>query len=368
MSTSRASKPILLLGAYGRGNAGDDVFIIAALQLFKDRTIYMNAADDSLLPPRARTSGIQTLSTVSGRDLFKKISVFLQVRHVVYWGGDLWVELYGAPRPRQLLYNMVFLNCLLRLAGKRIYYIGCGIGDLQGFSLWLARLSARMARAVTVRERRSAQILRLKQVSVLPDLAITLPYHRPAMHQRSATRPFSVVISVMHSLPDAEQTFPRLLRSIADLVNSLPPERFQVTVLPMHMSGTDVFDDLRASEALLQHITVPIQLADTRRSLRATVKLLSGSHLVIGTRLHANILAIMNATPAIGIAYRPKVRSFFTDNQLDGYVLALDQLQQLGGLFHQIIDNYEAVAEQFYRVSNRNLSQRTAYAKLISNL
>jgi polysaccharide pyruvyl transferase WcaK-like protein len=369
MPTKRTPKPILLLGAYGRGNAGDDVFIICALQVFKGRTLYMNTADTALLPASARNAGIQTISTVSMRDALTKIRVFLRVKEVVYWGGDLWVELYGTRRPRQLLYKMLLLNCLLRLAGKRVYYIGCGIGDLHGFSLGLARLSARMAHAITVREQRSAGVLNLKQVSVLPDLAVALPYHRPVLHRTAAGQPFSIVVSVMHSLPDKEHTFPALLQSIADLINSLPPDQYRITILPMHISEADEFDDLRASEELARLITAhPVQLHTANRSLRSVVKLLRRCNLVIGTRLHANILAMLNATPCIGIAYRPKVRSFFAENKLENYVLGLDQLEALPGVFHTIHDHYETVAQQFYQASKHNLGQRTAYAKLVSDI
>ena len=70
-------KPILLLGAYGRGNAGDDVFLHSALELFKDRDVYINSADDSLLPKQFQGK-VKTISTVSPRDVFKKSRCILE--------------------------------------------------------------------------------------------------------------------------------------------------------------------------------------------------------------------------------------------------------------------------------------------------
>src|SRR6185369_14761498 len=166
-------------------------------------------------------------------DVLAKIKLFLALKQVVYWGGDLWVELYGTKAPRQLLYKMVAMNLLLRLFGKRIYYIGCGIGDLYGASRFLARLSARLARKVVVREQRSAGVLDLPQVAVLPDLAINLPYNRARRHTLPAKRPFAIVISVLWSIPHHEQNFPKVLQSIAGLINSLPAKDFAITLLPM---------------------------------------------------------------------------------------------------------------------------------------
>ena len=362
----KTDKPILLLGAYGRGNAGDDVFIYAAAALFAGRTLYINSADDSLLPKDLRGT-VRTISTVSAGDLFKKIKLFLSVRDVVYWGGDLWVKLYGTKAPRQLLYKMVIMNLLLRLFGKHIYYIGCGIGDLHGYSRWLARLSARMAKAIVVREQRSAKVLGLRSVSVLPDLAINLPYNRAVRHTLSARRPFSIVISVLWSIPDPERNFPRLIGHIAELINSLPAKDFKITLLPMHSAG-EVHDDLWASEqqaGLIRGHTVEMFRA---RDLQSIVALLAESNVVIGTRLHTNILAVLNGTPAIGVSYRPKVRSFFADNGLEEYCVELDGLSELPRIFHKIHSNYTDVSRVFYDAGRHALGRRPDYESIVRDI
>lgn len=366
MAQSAPNKPILLLGAYGRGNAGDDVFIISAASLFAERTLYINSADDLLLPQQVRGT-MRTISTVSPRDFLKKIRLFMSVGDVVYWGGDLWVKLYGTKTPRQLLYKMVVVNALLRASGKRIYYIGCGIGDLTGYSRWLAQLSGRMAKTIVVREQRSAEVLNLANLKVLPDIAVNLPYHRAVRHEFPIGRPFSIVISVLWSIPNPEHNFPQLIGQIADLLSSLPAENFKITLLPMHITGA-AHDDLWASEQLARLVkdhTVDIHVA---RDLASIVELLAESDLVIGTRLHADILAALNATPAIGISYRPKVRSFFADNQLGAYCLELDNLAELPRLFQTVYDNYADVAQAFYDVSKHNLSKRSDYEALVRSL
>jgi polysaccharide pyruvyl transferase WcaK-like protein len=366
MTQSAPRKPILLLGAYGRGNAGDDVFILSAAALFADRILYINSANNTLLPRQVRAQ-IETISTVSPLDILKKIKLFLSIHEVVYWGGDLWVELYGTRAPRQLLYKMVATNVLLRLSGKKIYYIGCGIGDLTGYSRWLARLSGHMAQTIVVRERRSAQVLGLHKVRVLRDLAINLPYHRSVMHTFPAKRPFSIVISVLWSVPDPIRSFPKLMGAIADLLNSLPVNQFKVTLLPMHITG-EVHDDLWASEQLARHLKHHVVDIHITRDLPSIITLLAESDLVIGGRLHANILAMLNATPAIGISYRPKVRSFFAYNNLDEYCLGIDDLDKLSELFWTIYDNYADVSKAFYAASKNNLSRRTDYAALVHDL
>ena len=66
--TEKSKKPsTILLGSYGRGNLGDDVFLVAASELFANHKLYINSADDSLLPESAKGL-VETISTTSGSD------------------------------------------------------------------------------------------------------------------------------------------------------------------------------------------------------------------------------------------------------------------------------------------------------------
>lgn len=369
MSTDEDQKPsILLLGAYGRGNIGDDVFIICAIELFKNYNVFINSANDYSLPKEARdTNTVRTISTTGTGDVLQKVRLFLKTKIVVYWGGDLWVELYGSKNPKQLLYKMIILNSLLRLFGKKIYYIGCGIGALDGYSLKLARLSAGMAEKNVLREQRSNEVLQMPNTTVLPDIAINLPFNKPTKHVFPKTKPFSIVISVLWSIPDPENNFPLLIKSIANLVNSLPAEDFEVTLLPMHISTDEEFDDVWASKQLNKLLDRKAKIYKGR-DLESVVACLRECDLLIGSRLHTNILAILNGTPSIGLAYRPKVSSFFADNDLKEYCLDLNELDKLKAIFDKIYNHYPTSSKQFYEVGTRNFAVQSEYKKLIDSL
>lgn len=352
----------LLLGSYGRGNVGDDVFLVAAAELFANHHLYINSADDSLLPESARDL-VTTISTTSPRDALKKLRIFLKVRNIVYWGGDVWVELYGDRFPRQSLYKMVALNALARLFGKKVHYVGCGIGRLTGWSLRLARFSARLSRGVIARERRSAEVLGLAGVEVLPDLAINLPFYKPRLHTRPGlNRPFVIGISLLYHVPDPMQNFPVLAEHIAKFIDSLPSKKFKVVLLPMLMSKREPHDDLWASKWVQSMVGSGVSVDIYKaKGLHDMVQTLGNFDLVIGTRLHANILATFNATPCLGIAYRAKVSSFFRDNDLGRYCIDLDALKDLSDMFADMYEHYDEVAQQFYEASQRNLAQKEAY-------
>jgi len=358
---------ILLLGSYGRGNLGDDVFLVAAAQLFAGRKLYINSANDELLPDIAR-SFVTTVSTISARDALKKIKVFLEVDSIVYWGGDVWVKLYGDRFPRLPLYKMIALNVLARLWGKKIHYVGCGIGQLSGYSLWLARLSARLAQTVIVREKRSAALLAIPNVQVAADLAVNLPFYSPHRHRRpSHSKPFTVGISLLYHLPEPQHNFPRIVEHLSAFIASLPPEKFRVILMPMLVSDHEAHDDLWASrqlQARLEAAGLSCEIYQAK-DLADWIRQVGLLDLVIGTRLHANILATLNATPCLGIAYRPKVRSFFQDNNLDQHCIDLDSLRELPKRFWALYQQYEETAKDFFAASSHNLEQRVAYQEFI---
>lgn len=367
--SNKEAKPILLLGAYGRGNAGDDVFLHSAIELFPDKKIYINSAHDELLPEIAKTR-MTTISTISASDTLKKIKIFFQIKDIIYWGGDLWVELYGTKMPRQLLYKMFISNILFRATGKRIHYVGCGIGALNGFSLWLARSSARMAKNIALRENRSFKVLGIKRAVVLPDLAVALPYNKTTLHKKpQATQIFKIVISILESIPERETNFPRLINSIAELVNDLPADQFEITILPMHKAVDDPHDDVWASNELAKLINDKheIKIIDDN-SLENVIELLRNSNAVIGTRLHSNILATINGTACLGIAYRPKVKSFFSDNGIPEMCITLDELDKLKDSFWDLYNNYDAISEKYNKISADLLSKKSGYKKIADTI
>lgn len=361
--TEPRKQSTILLGSYGRGNLGDDVFLVAAAQLFANHKLYINSADDSLLPDSAKGL-VTTISTTSAHDFWKKLRVFMEVKNIVYWGGDVWVELYGDRFPRQSLYKMVVLNAIAKLFGKKVHYVGCGIGRLSGFSLWLARLSARMSDTIISRERRSAEVLGLPGVTVMPDLAINLPFYETKKHTLPAPgKKFTIGISLLYHLPDPEKNFPKLTEHIARFVARLDKNTFRVVLLPMLVSESEPKDDLWASQRVLEAITAKGGEAEVyqAKDLPDMVRALGAFDLVIGTRLHADILGTFNATPCLGIAYRAKVSSFFRDNNLSDYCIDLDSLDRLPKLFEYMYQHYDEVAEQFYAAAHRNIEQRSDY-------
>lgn len=355
---------ILLLGSYGRGNIGDDAFLLAALKLFKGHRLFINCADETLLP-KAVKGKVTTIATSSNRDILHKLKVFRQIKHIVYCGGDLWVELYGDRFPRQSLYKMVIVNLIARLCGKKVHYVGCGIGKLRGYSLFLARLSARLAKGIIVREQRSARVLGLKKVVVLPDLVTNLDIE-PA--RKRGKGKYTIGISILYYLPDPKTSFPRLIKQLSEALGSLPSDRYRIVLFPMLASASDDHDDVWASEQLRKAMPGMDVNMFTGREVDEYVAALRDVDVVIGTRLHANIIALMAGVPTIGISYRPKVAQFFEMSGLGEYCIDLEDLT--ASLLQKKLANVEANRKQAVHdvvtARNRSIEERKGYQDFVT--
>lgn len=364
--SKRDKQHVLLLGSYGRGNIGDDAFLLAALQLFKGHQLYINAADESLLPQAVRGK-VTTIATTGARDLRHKLQVFRTISHIVYCGGDLWVELYGDRFPRQSLYKMVVVNMLARLCGKKVHYIGCGIGRLRGYSLFLARLSARLANNVIVREQRSARVLNLKKVEVLPDLVTNIDIRKPRK-DKAQKGPYTIGISILYHLPDPENNFPKLVKEIGTCIAKLPKNRYRFVLFPMLVSPSEEHDDLWASEALADAVPNADISVFEGREVNEYVQALQTVDVLIGTRLHANIIALMAGVPSIGISYRPKVAQFFEMSGLGEYCIDLKDVtaELLEAKLHAMLSDLTATHEAFEQARQRNIRERQGYQDFVA--
>ncbi|HEX6462191.1 MAG TPA: polysaccharide pyruvyl transferase family protein [Candidatus Saccharimonadales bacterium] len=361
----KKQESILLIGSYGRGNIGDDVFLEAASSLFEGRTLYINSANDELLP-NAIKGKVQTVQTGAASGIREKLRLFAKLTHIVYWGGDLWVELYGDRFPRQSLYKMVVLNFIARLFGKKIYYVGCGVGKLRGYSLFLARLSARLAKAIVVREERSAKLLALPHVQVLPDLAVNLPAFRTiALREKAAKKPLKIGVSLLYYVPNPEHNFAKVVHHIKTLLTSVHPNECEIILLPMLISEQTPKDDLWALSQLQRHLKGYNVSTCKARDINQYVEMLGELDVVIGTRLHANILATLAGIPCIGIAYRPKVLDFFKQHGLEEWCVEFDKLSELPTVWQQFITHQPEVKQAFRKARIHLLEHQKEYEAFV---
>ena len=111
---------ILVLGAYGQRNLGDEAMLVRVYKELKnDRNeIYCNSAN-----PEETTQkyGIPSFYTGLKKDFWLKVKLFLKAKTIVYGGGSILVDLRMNPLgKRALLYRQFVINCFAKLTGNAL--------------------------------------------------------------------------------------------------------------------------------------------------------------------------------------------------------------------------------------------------------
>ena len=180
----------------------------------------------------------------------------------------------------------------------------------------LARMALGSARAVTVRDDFSACSIAAtglkRQVVVTADPAITLeaPEGTPSVARETGPPVIGISLRPMHHDPtlavDAaalEESLAACLDAVVDATNA------RVLLIPMHFGKPD--DDGLFGDRVVHRMKRPVvvEMAAQQRpdDVLATVRTCD---VVLGMRLHANILAAAADTPSIALAYDPKVSEF----------------------------------------------------------
>jgi|HubBroStandDraft_6_1064221.scaffolds.fasta_scaffold623808_2 colanic acid/amylovoran biosynthesis protein len=133
----------------------------------------------------------------------------------------------------------------------------------------------------------------------------------------------------MHSFPGADdpasqqRLYFHAVAAAADYV--VEHHAGRVLVLPQTL------EDLRAGrlvQAQINHQDALLVLEDDLAPSQLQ-ELYAGCSLVLGTRMHANILAMCVNTPVVAIGYQPKTAGIMSDLRLGEWVVPIEELDDL---------------------------------------
>jgi polysaccharide pyruvyl transferase CsaB len=267
---------VAALGYYGFGNLGDEA-VLAGIRTalrgpFPDAELLVltsNATATRALHPSVATadrwSWKETFAALKGTDLF------------VFGGGSL---LQDATSARSVLwYSLMAL--MARRRARRVLWWGQGVGPLsQGRSRTLVRLIGNQADGITVRDEKSAALLKeigvRRSIEVVADPAF-------ALTPTPASQPNGTVVALRAWPGVSPETLARALPGATAVPMHLPDDLTAQGELPCYnwlQAGSSVED-------VLGHFAVAEQC--------------------VAMRLHALIFAARCATPFVALSYDPKV-------------------------------------------------------------
>lgn len=309
------SWPAVAVGYQGFGNLGDEA-ILAGMEVLLAQTPVRVVC--VLGGNRAPIPAFPLAQRIVGRRLLpgpRSIRAIARSRVVLVSGGGLLNDHYAPVVPRYLAWA-----CLGRLMGKRVVWVGVGVGPLRHRVFrWLAGLALRVSNTVLVRDESSAALALAiggRVDGVMPDPALfldppaaTLPGDRLAVVVRAPTRERS-------SLAD------QLSEALAGLIAA---DRRPATVYTFAGERDGAFASAIVDTAA--------KLGAVRTSFEALsadpyagLCRLAGASAVVSVRLHGMLLAAIAGRPFVAVGYDDKVFSVAAELDATSCVVPLAEV------------------------------------------
>jgi polysaccharide pyruvyl transferase CsaB len=309
-------RTVLLAGGAGWGNVGDDAIALATAVLLQEEAPDLRvvvAGGDPVLIRNSTGLPAERLTWRSPRAAARLLTLIRRSSAVLIGGGGLLQD---------RLPNFYRPYLLLALAAKGlrrpvvIHAVGAYPPRTGAFRL-LLRAALSRADAVSVRDEFSRRNLAAagvnRPVVVTGDPAITLRPPAGVARPQTDERPLIAVslrpwyhLGAVTPGGDAGELIGNLARCLDAVVDAAG---CRLLFIPMQFGGPD--DDGRTQRQVLSRME-RAEAADlvARPCPLDTLAAISRCDLLIGMRLHANILAAASGVPSIALGYDSKVREF----------------------------------------------------------
>jgi len=301
---------VVICGAYGRGNAGDDAILEAILAEMRSIDPDMPVTVISKDPKATRLS--YRVRAVSRIDLPGWLGAMRRAALYINGGGSLIQDVTSR---RSLWFYLMNIRAAKR-AGCRVQMYGCGIGPVtrEGHRKLAAKVLNRNVDAITLREPDSLEELKAMGVTG-PEIKLTAD---PALTLRPAPEEKTDSVLLRSGIP------PHGERYICFALRPWPGFQEKAAVFgagaryawerhgltPVFAAVEKGQDPSAARQAAQVLKGVPHYFLDDAGAAGTIIGALSRMEVVVSMRLHALIFAAGQGIPLAGVVYDPKVSSF----------------------------------------------------------
>lgn len=321
-SVKKKRDGVLICGAYGKGNAGDDSILDAILAQLRnidpDIPVYVLSRRPKETRLRYRVGALHTFDP---RFLLRMKKTALYING----GGSLIQDVTSTRSLQYYLSNI----CLAKACGNPVLMYGCGIGPVNGEKnrKKAGSIIDRCADWITLRDPQSAQELRNMGVS-RPKMELTAD---PALLLEPALDPKIDSFLLSQGMdPQGRYAlfvlrpwkgFERVCGSFVETAEKLAWEHGLTPVFLALEPGRD----LPVSQQAAKMVHGESYVISAPEDGTLVVGLMRRMSVVISMRLHALIFAAGQGIPLVGVVYDPKVSGFLDYFQQRRYV-DLDQV------------------------------------------
>ncbi len=299
---------VLVCGAYGRGNAGDDAILEAIVremrQLDPDLPLWVL----SRRPKETRlTYRVNAIYTFNVPRFLRRMG---RIRLYINGGGSLMQDATS----RRSLWFYLFTIWAAKVRGNPVIMYGCGIGPIQYPSnrRLCARILQKRVDVITLRDTHSKTELENMGVTnprviLAADPTVILPAADPA-----------TVDGLLESAKlDPEGNYIGFtlrpwtgFEAKADIFAQAADYAFEAYGLTPVFLPIERRLDLPAAQQVARRMKAPHYLLDETGSSSHTIGLFARMKVVVSMRLHALVFSAGQGVPLVGVVYDPKVSSF----------------------------------------------------------
>jgi len=317
---------VVVCGAYGRGNAGDEAILQAVVTeiraLDPDLPLWIMTRKPKTTRLRHQVGAVYTFNVPAFCRKMAKSALYLN-------GGGSLVQ--DVTSHRSLWFYLFTLSAAKR-RGCRVMMYGCGIGPIRASynRRMTGRVIDRSVDVITTRD--SASIEELKalgvsrpQVVLAADPAVTLPAAPPqaadallediGLHPRKGERYLGVTV---RPWPGFEDRAPAFAAAV-----DYAYQRYDLIPVFIPIEGRLDAAAAQRVAGLLRY--APAHLLPACPSSELAMALSARMDVALSMRLHALIFAAVQGVPLVGVVYDPKVSAFLDDAGQDLYA-RLDQV------------------------------------------
>ncbi len=316
---------ILICGAYGLGNIGDEAILSAILREMEE--VAPDASVTVLSRSPKETAQRHHVRAIHSFDLPRVWKAMGEAKLYVNGGGTL---IQNVTSRRSLLYYLYTLRWAKERGCKVLMY-GCGIGPVRG------ERDVEMTRqyldkyvdAITLREPDSMEELKkmgvtapLVQLSADPALTLSpAPADRVDALFAQAGIPadgkyICFALRKWHGFEDKAPLFGKAAQYAYDAYGLTPV-----------FAAVENRQDPEAARLAARGLTAPHYFLDDPGNVNNIIGALARMKVVVSMRLHALIFAAGQGVPLAGVVYDPKVSSFLSYIGQDAYA-SLDSLTE----------------------------------------
>ena len=299
---------VVICGAYGRGNAGDDAILEAILQEMRDidpdMPITVISKDPKSTRLTYRVRSVSRMNIPAWQGAMKRAKLYIN------GGGSLIQDVTS----RRSLWFYLHNISAAKGAGCKVQMYGCGIGPVtrENHRKLAAKVLNANVDAITLREPDSLDELRAMGVTE-PEIMLTAD---PALTLRRASGDETDSVLLRAGIPPHGRYICFALRQWKGFERKAPlfakaaKYAYETYGLTPVFAAVEKHQDPIAARQAAAGLDIPHYFLDDAGGAGTIIGALSRMELVVAMRLHALIFAAGQGIPLAGVVYDPKVSAF----------------------------------------------------------